>query len=157
MVPLGVVRAVRQARTLGPQQANIRSREASLEPLLPSATERVLGVFRVVPGVVVVRLRLGAASGLQQVGQQPVDGLCLVVHACLVTVPPRPGVPALRVRQRVCFVSPLDLAFPFFARAFRCCRLRFFGVRFGMQGLCLFSGPESVEFADQLANRSYGL
>ena len=66
----GVVTPVgRQIIALGP--ANVRCREPLLELAPLSRLPAVLGVLGVVPLVEVVRQSLGAASGLQQVGQQP--------------------------------------------------------------------------------------
>ena len=100
----------RQGLALGSEHVDVGRGESPLKLLGALVAPGVLRVLCVVAPIEVVRLVLGAARRLQQVAEQPVDGLHLVVHACLVPVPPRPGVPAFRVRHRVCFESPLEFA-----------------------------------------------
>ena len=82
-----------------------RSREDPLEPLPRPGLPPVLGVARVVSGLVVVGVRVGASSGLENLVQEVVRELGLIAHPLVVPVNRGCGVPAL--------LEPVPRAAPF--------------------------------------------
>jgi hypothetical protein len=98
--PLGLpVREVSPVRrhpfALGSPEVGIGSRVPPLEILHLRAAKCVLWVPTVVPGLVIVRVRVGATRGLQHLVQQVVAQLGLVPHPLVVPVRCGGTMPAL--------------------------------------------------------------